>query len=413
MTSEGVTTGAELKASIDAFASWLERYGYASYDPYDLMGTRYGLWARGVYYRHGKLGVPLIAPLLLAETLWPGCRSLFVHKQRYATTDGQLILAFLNLHRVTGAAAWLKKAEQLGEEMLGYAVPGYRGHCWGYPFDWQNNRGLWRKDTPYITCTPYGFEAFLTLHEQTGQPRYLEIARSIVEFVFHDLKDTPTAPNAAASSYSPMDGTLIINTSAYRSWVLFEAAHRLGRQDCLEKAQKNLNFILQNQRADGSWLYGIDTPGNAFIDHFHTCFVLKNLFKLNRHLRSDAVRESIRRGYDYYRKELFHADGTPKSFAIEPRTQIVKLDMYNVAEAITLGALLRQEIPEALEVAKRLAHRLATEWQLPAGHYITRLYRGGFRHTLPFLRWPQAQLFYSATNLLSALANSDAHPRNS
>jgi hypothetical protein len=31
---------------------------------------------------------------------------------------------------------------------------------------------------------------------------------------------------------------------------------------------------------------------------------------------------------------------------------------------------------------------------------VTRVFRGGFRHRFPFLRWPQAQLFYALTNLL-------------
>jgi hypothetical protein len=76
--------------------------------------------------------------------------------------------------------------------------------------------------------------------------------------------------------------------------------------------------------------------------------------------------------------------------------------MYNFAEAITLGALLRDSIPGAFELAQKLAAILCEQHQLRDGHFVTRVYRGGFRHTFPFLRWPQAQLFYSLTNLLVA-----------
>lgn len=391
-----------LLASIQRFDAWLEKTGYESYDPYDFWGTKYGLFSRRVYYKKGVLGLPLIAPILLMDMACPGLRGLFVKKERFATADGQLVLAFLNLYQSTGEPKFLEKAERLGEELLQYSLPGYSGKCWGYPFDWQHNGGLWSKNTPYITCTPYCFEAFISLYDATKDQRYLDIARSIATFVYTDLKDTPTGQDAAAGSYSPIDDSKVVNASAYRAWVLFEAAARFNLPEYKEKAQKNLNFILQSQRDDGAWLYAFDAPGEDFIDHFHTCFVLKNLFKINLRLNNPVVTEAIKKGYAYYRKELFYADGLPKGFAKQPRTQIVHLEMYNFAEAITLGALLKDLIPIAFEHAQQLAAILREQYQLADGHFVSRVYRGGFRHTFPFLRWPQAQLFYSLTNLYSA-----------
>ena len=387
---------------IRRFDVLLEKDGYESFDPYDIWGTKYGVFSRRIYYEKGKIGLPLIAPILLLEMVWPGLRSLFVRKERFATADGQLTMAYLNLYKITKDKKFLEKARSLGVDILKYSVPGYSGKCWGYPFDWQNNRGLWKKNTPYITCTPYCFEAYLGLYDATGEQRYLDIARSIATFVFTDLKDTPTGKDAAAASYSPMDETKVVNASAYRAWVLFEADARFSLPEYKAKAQRNLNFILQSQQPDGSWLYAVATPGEAFIDHFHTCFVLKKLFKINQGLNSPAVAEAIRKGYAYYREKLFRNDGLPRAFALEPRTQIVTLEMYNFAEAITLGVLLRDSIPEAFTMAQKLAITLCEKYQLADGHFVTRVYRGGFRHTFPFLRWPQAQLFYALTNLLYA-----------
>ena len=129
---------------------------------------------------------------------------------------------------------------------------------------------------------------------------------------------------------------------------------------------------------------------------------------MNRRLQSDNVQLAIHRGYEYYRRELFDSEGYPKCFALQPRPQVVHLEMYNVAEAITLGALIRDEIPEAFEVAHRLATRVREKYQLPDGHFVTRVYRGGFWHTFSYLRWSQAQMFYAATNLLLASLNSTA-----
>jgi hypothetical protein len=392
------------------FATWLGKVGHTSHDPYDVWGTPYGLWSRKLYYKRQLLGVPFIAPVLALETLLPSYRKWFVAKQRFATADGQLLLAFLNLYQVTGEQPWLEKASKLAPEILAYSIPGYSGHCWGYPFDWQNSGALWKRNTPYITATPYCFEAFLRLYDATQNPAHQDVAASAARFVFTDLRDNPTSTNAAAGSYSPIDNSKVVNASAYRAWVLFEAGFRWNKQDYLDKAWRNLRFILQSQREDGAWLYAMDDPKGSFIDHFHTCFVLKNLFKINLRLQDPEVKSAIHKGYAYYRQTLFDAEGVPKYYAKKPRTEIVRLEMYNLAEAITLGALLRNEIPEAFQMANHLAQLLVEKYQLPDGHFVTRVYRGGIRHTFPFLRWPQAQLFYALTNLLVAIHSQEKTP---
>jgi hypothetical protein len=394
----------QLKSSCARFLTWLDRAGYESYDPYDLWGTRYGLWSRKVYYAKGKLGIPLVAPLVAIDLLCPALRKLFVSKDRFATCDAQLLLGFLNLHQTTGDSKYLKRAVALGDEILGYSIPGFRGPCWGYPFDWQNNKDeVWPKNTPYITCTPYCYEAYLGLLEATGDERYHRLAAGIAEFVHGDLKDLPTGPDTAAGSYSPFDQRQVVNATAYRAYVLADAGKRFERGDYLAASRRNLNFVLESQAEDGSWLYAMN-EAKSYIDNFHTCFNLKNLFKINRIAPDARIESSIRRGFAYYQKKLIDAEGNPKPFAIKPRLQLAKLEMYDFAEGITLGSLIGGMIPEAGERARSLAGKLIHEHQWPAGHFVTRVFRGGFRHRFPFLRWSQAQSFYALTNLWQAEA---------
>jgi hypothetical protein len=407
----------DLWAMAGRFVAWLEDAGYESYDPYDVWGTRYGVLARRLYYRKHPAGLAMTAPLILMEVVWPRLRKLLVRKDRYPTADAQLALAFLNLYEVSRAreealaprapsgrrsVSWLIKAKELADDLLTESVPGWSGLGWGYPFDWQNVGGLMKKQTPHITATPYCYEVFTRLFDLTGDESYRDVARSIAAFVFEDLHDTPTGPNAAAGSYTPYDRSKVVNASAYRAFVLFDAARRFHEDAYRTKAAKNLRFILDAQRPDGSWLYAIDSPAEAFIDHFHTCFVLKNLYKLNRDLHSAEVVGAVRRGYAWYRRSLFDSRGNPRSFAIAPRLQIVRIEMYNVAEAISLGTLIRTDFPEAFALADTLTSRFVRRCQLRAGHWITRIYLGGIGHRTPFLRWPQSQLFLALTNLLAA-----------
>ena len=392
--------GEVLLAACERFLGWLERVGYASYDPYDIWGTRYGLWSRKVYYAKGGLGIPLVAPLVAVDLICPSLRGLFVRKERFATADSQVLLGLLNLYQVTREERHLEQAVALGDEILAYSIPGFRGPCWGYPFDWQNSKdAVWPKSTPYITCTPYCYEAYLGLLEATGSMKYLNLAAGIAEFVHGDLQDIPTGPDSAAGSYSPFDKRQVVNASAYRAYVLADAGQRFGRQDYLEASRRNLNFVLESQADDGSWLYAMN-EAKSYIDNFHTCFNLKNLFKIHRIEPDARIDRAIRQGFSYYRQHLIDAEGNPKPFAVEPRLQLARLEMYNFAECITLGTLIGGMIPDAGCLARSLADKLIQHYQLPDGHFVTRVFRGGFRHRFPFLRWPQAQLFYALTNLL-------------
>jgi hypothetical protein len=399
---EATQESAAIWRATRSFVQWLDDNGVESHDPYDLWGTWYGLLARRAYYRKHPLGTFLVSPLVVSDVLMPGASRLLIKKQRFATAEAQLALAFLNLYRLTRDDIHLKSATKAVEGLLELSIPGYRGHCWGYPFDWQNHQGLWPRNTPFITATPYCFEAFIGIADATGDQRFLDVAASIARFVADDLRDSETRAGASAGSYSPNDGSKVINASAYRAFVLFESWRRFGRIQYRRGAERNLQFVFDTQRADGSWLYAIDSPGEAFIDHFHTCFVLKNLVKLNRVIANSQVNEAVHRGFAFYNEALFHPSGMPKSFAIEPRLQLARLEMYNVAESITLGTLLKSFIPEAFDRAKALTKRLIDKYQLPDGHFVTRTYMGGVRHTTPFLRWPQAQLFLALTNMLVA-----------
>ena len=89
--------------------------------------------------------------------------------------------------------------------------------------------------------------------------------------------------------------------------------------------------------------------------------------------------------------------------------ETVRMESYNFAEAIMLGVLLRHDVPLAYDLSRRLASTICRDFQLSSGCFVTRVYIGGRRHKQPFMRWPQAQMFYALTSLLLAEANTHDH----
>jgi len=390
---------------VESFLIWLKKKGYYSYDQYDFWSTVYGRFAKRLYYKNHFLGVPFVVPIFLLELFFPYSRVLVVNKKRFPIADANFILGYVNLLKITENNKFLDEAIKVSDELLKTTIPGNSGYCWGYPFDWQTGRGLMKKRTPLITTVPYCFEAFLSLYDITKEQKYLDVAHSISQFVLKDINETVISDISSACSYSPIDNSMVVNANAYRAFCLMEAYNRFGVDEFKEKAVKNINFVLENQCIDGSWLYAVDNPQNAFIDNFHTCFVLKNLYKANVYLKSDKLHDAIIKGYNFYRKYLFANNNIPKPYALLRRIQFVQIEMYDYAEGISLGVLLKDEIPGAFELAKKLARDVHLYYQLPDGHFITRVNWGGLRNAVPYLRWPQSQMFFALTTLLSKMDN--------
>jgi mannose/cellobiose epimerase-like protein (N-acyl-D-glucosamine 2-epimerase family) len=114
----------------------------------------------------------------------------------------------------------------------------------------------------------------------TASQRWLDVMASTAEHAYSEIPDRTLSEEVATAGYNPLDTDgNVINASAYRAFLLSSAAMRFSRDDYLRAAQRNLNYVLRSQRPDGSWPYATDGVRD-FIDHFHTCFVLKALAKI-------------------------------------------------------------------------------------------------------------------------------------
>lgn len=239
---------------------------------------------------------------------------------------------------------------------------------------------------------PYTYDAFEEGHEATGNPDYLRILESLVRFAHEWIPVTELDDGAVAAGYSPFDRTMIVNASAYRGYLLASAGERFRRAEWTSEAGR-ITFVLAAQRSDGSWPYGA-TKGNDFIDNFHTCIVLKNLFRFWRTTGRAEVLDSVRHGYAYYRHRLLDKDLQPIPFARQSRTSLHRRNLYDYAEGINLALLVREVEPEARKVLQRLVMELATGWALRDGHFVTRRLVIG-TNKVPYHRWAQSQVFHA------------------
>jgi hypothetical protein len=392
---------ASSSGQLDTFIAWLDRFGETSFDHQSYFAGPIGGRAKALYYRN-RAGMLAVAPMIASEALFPAARQLFWKKQRFPIADAHYAMGFAYLAQTTGNVEHGGRAVHFLEVLEGSRSPGYQHAGWGYPFDWVTRNGVMKARTPLITSTPYAYEAFAAVHHLDGDRRWLRMMASAAEHAFREIPDLDISSDEASCAYNPHDTEFrVVNASAYRAFMLYAAARQFGRDDYAAAARRNLNFVLRAQQNDGSWRYAMDGVRN-FVDHFHTCFVLKALAKIEALTGDVGCREAIDRGVDYYVRHLFDESGLPRPFAVAPRLTIYKHELYDYAECINLGALLRGRFASLDKRVDAAWADLFARWIKADGSFRSRRLMFGWDN-VPMHRWAQAQMFRSLALLQTVL----------
>jgi hypothetical protein len=386
--------------TLDKFINWLNRFGETSYDYQTFFASPLGGKAKSLYYKSQVLGTVAVSPLIFCEAFIPSARRIFWKRLRFPIADAHYAMGFAFLSQTLGEKKYYEKALHFLDVLEQTRCPGYQYFCWGYPFYWVTRNGTIPPGTPLITTTPYVYEAFAKVYQIDKNQKWLELMHSIAEHAAYDIKDFDTSPDASTCSYTPNPGDHggVINASAYRAFLLTSAAKQFSDDKYWQIAERNLNFVLQSQQPNGSWFYAVDNIRD-FVDHFHTCFVLKALAKIERLTGHKGCEKAIEKGVKYYVQNLFDEEGLPKPFSKAPRLTIYRRELYDYAECINLGGLLRDSFRELDETVEKVLKDVLLRWQKPDGSFRSRKLLLGWDN-VPMHRWAQAQLFRSLCFLL-------------
>jgi len=385
----------QVRVTLERFIAWLDSYGETSFDHQSFFASDIGRAAKALYYRNRLIGTFAVAPMIAVEALIPAARTLFWKKQRFPIADAHYASGFAFLSAATGNPSYLERAVHFLDVLLATRSRAFERHAWGYPFDWVTVRGTLTAGTPMITTLPYAYEAFEQVYRLDGDSKWRDVMASIAAHALHDYRDHPTSSNAASCSYTPNPDDLggVVNASAYRAFVLTKAGVDLNDSRLTDAGRCNLNFVLESQNQDGSWYYAMDQQRD-FVDHFHTCFVLKALAKIEKLTGNAACHSAVERGVRYYVQHLFDERRLPKPFSRRPRLTVYRRELYDYAECVNLSVLLEGRFPELDSTLQRVLQDLLTRWQKHDGSFRARQLIIGWDN-VPMHRWAQAQLFRS------------------
>jgi hypothetical protein len=132
----------------------------------------------------------------------------------------------------------------------------------------------------------------------------------------------------------------------------------------------------------------------GFVDHFHTCFVLKALAKIYSLTGNEDCMKALKPGVEYYTQHLFSDDGMPRPFAKAPRLTVYRHELYDCAECINLCLLMRKHFPQLEKTLETVTAGVLSDWVKTDGSFRSRRLMFGWDN-VPMHRWGQSQMFRS------------------
>jgi uncharacterized protein YyaL (SSP411 family) len=376
--------------SMDAVRKWVEDRDYKGYDPGDGLTS----WLRPLTFGS------LFAERVLQQVIWKSPVNLrpFVGVKALDSTKGRGFMAwgYLLLYAATGEIDWRIKALECLDWLDRNRVKAGPGHSWGNHFDFTTRSGRMPAHQPTIVWSGLIGQAFLEAYEQTKEPRYLEIAQSICEWILSVPRDR--TPHGACLSYVAYKQNSIHNSNLLGAAVLARTWKHARVPEYLETAREAVEYSCTRQLPDGSWFYGEETK-YQWIDNFHTAY---NLDSLKRYMESTgdaAIAANVQMGYRYFKDVFFEANGRPRYY----NNSTYPVDIQCAAQAIDTFSYFAAEDAEALEYAGRVARWTIENMQDKSeGFFYYRKYPAMTART-PYFHWGQATMFKALAHFLCAL----------
>jgi hypothetical protein len=378
-----------IHSSIAKVASWVEARDYKGYDPGDGLNS---------FLRPLAFGNRLAERVLL-QLVWKApinLRPLIGIKPMDSTKGrGYMAWGYLLRFKSTQDASQRGKAIACLDWLVANKAAGHSGYSWGNHFDFVTRSGVNPAGSPIIVWTSLIGQAFLEAYEQTGDGRFLEVARGICSWILRLPREQTSS--GTCLSYVPFGQSSIHNSNMLGAGMLARTWKHTGDPELLEVARSAMLYSCSRQRDDGSWWYG-EQPKYHWIDSFHTGYNLDSLKRFLDSTGDDTFRDTFRQGLRYFKEVFFEPDGRPRYY--HDRTYPV--DIQCASQAIETLALCAEDDPSCLDLSLQVADWTIQNMQDRKGYFYFRQYPMITAKT-PYIHWGQATMFKALASLAGKL----------
>lgn len=377
-----------IKNSFYKLKTYCEAEEFKGWDPYDGLNS--------IIFRYSPFRYSKILRLVWIQLFKKNpinLRYLFLVKKDYNPKGlGLFLTAYCNLYKTNPKKEYLDKIIFLADKLVKLRTKDFSGACWGYNFDWQSRAFFLPKWTPTIVVTSFVSNALIDAFEITKSSKCLDIAISSADFILNDLNRTKTK-GGFIFSYSPLDETCVYNASLLGSKLLARIYHYTKEQELFETAKESVTACINAQRKNGSWIYG-ELDIQNWIDSFHTGYNIECISEYQKYSKDDSFQNNIDVGLDFYLKNFFLKDGTPKYY----HNKVYPIDVHCPAQLIvTLYHINKLE--KYNQLIEQVLKWTISNMQDKKGYFIYQK-RKYWSIKIPYMRWSQAFMFYALSYYL-------------
>lgn len=306
-------------------------------------------------------------------------------------------MGYLSRWRVTALERDRQRAETCLEWLESRVTPGYSGACWSSRNSTQNRMFFCPAGTPTLVGSAHPARAFIEAYETLGDPGYLELARSVCEFIMNDL---PKLENdgEVCLSYIPFAQVWVHNANMLGASVLVCVYKHTQEPELMDLALRAARYTVRRQRPGGSWSYG-EASNLKWVDNFHTGYVLDSLLAIiEASCEGKELESGLNLSLQFFTEHFFGLDGAPYMHADRPGL----VDIQGAAQCIeTLVTQGRRNV-ELMELGSQVARWTIAHMQDADGHFYFRRYQWGV-NKIAHIFWGQATMFAALAKLLEGL----------
>jgi hypothetical protein len=394
----------EILLSLQKLENYCSLEGWKGWDPYDGLNSK-------VFK-----ALPIINKSTLVKMAWiqffkhnpVNLRPLMlVPKGFNAKGTGLFLSGYCNIYNaqtvaghefIAGQEKLAQKIIFLADMLCAFKSAGYSGACWGYNFDWQSRAFFLPCNTPTVVVTSFVVEALLKAHEISKSDKYLEIALSSAEFIRNDLNRIEKQ-RGYMFSYSPLDHRAVYNASLLGTKTLSLIYHYTGNEEYRQMARDTAQAVCDVQHEDGSFPHS-DQVGNQWRDSFHTGFKLESLACFQRYCADESCKANIEKGFTYWLEHFFDQE-TGVALYYENNRDLI--DLHCAAQSVPTFYSLG-EFNARQQLITRIMLWAVHHMQDKRGYFYFQK-RKNHMIKIPYMRWPNAWMFYGMSYYLTGFVN--------
>lgn len=387
----------QLNRSLEKVLTWAESQNYDGYSKFDVFNS------------------PFIPPKMIPSSylrailcaLWArspiNLRPLFrVTRSRNPKGIALFALAYLRRHQLEQRLDDLNNAKDLLRWLDENAAQGFSGKCWGYDHPWQSLHFLAPRYSPNIVVTGNVAHAFLEAFETTGDERYLDTARSVMDFLQKDLSAPINNEEMRNIGYVPGSDWGVLNINGLAASVMIRTWTHTKDAALASEAKKLITFLVAKQTEYGAWHYAWPAKSsNVKHDNYHTGNVLDWILDYTTYSGDASFLENYKKGIEFYWNNLFTYECVPKWRS----DKIYPIDAHSAAQAIVTFSKAALHFDRSyIGIAETAACWTVENMQHPEGWFYYQ--KGRFltkKYTL--MRWCNAWMAFALGSLLLARSN--------